>query len=100
MTTIAKKIVLSEQQAQDEGKLVRDNYSTIIANLEVECQVRLGTVTMNIAELNQLKQGQILPLSQKTHEPVDILLNNQLIARGNLMSIEDCFAIQVTEIIS
>jgi flagellar motor switch protein FliN len=100
MTVIAKKIVFSEPKTSTEDKLLNDNYSSIIGNLEVECQVRLGTITMTVAELHQLKQNQILTLNQKTYEPVDVLLNNQLIARGQLMSVEDCFAIQITEIIS
>lgn len=98
MTITAKKVALMEQQPTAEGHLVSPNYLGLVGDVEVECLVRLGTLTLTINELRQLKQGERLSLSQKTHEPVDIVLNNQVIARGELMSCEDYFAIQVTEV--
>ncbi len=103
MSITVKKIALSQQQPPPEGEgalLVNDNYLSIIASMEIECQVRLGSLTLTIEEFRQLKQGQILPLAQKTHEPIDVLVNNQVIARGELMSAGDCFAILITEISS
>ena len=97
MTITAKKIALLDQQPITNGQHVTDNYLGLVGDVQVECLVRLGTLTLTINELRQLKQGQQLALSQKTHEPVDIVLNNQVIARGELMSCEDCFAIQITE---
>ena len=98
MTITAKKISLLEQQPTAGGKPVSENHLGLVGNVEVECLVRLGTLTLTINELRQLKQGEQLSLTQKTHEPVDIVLNNQVIARGELMSCEDCFAIQITEV--
>ena len=99
MTITIKKISLCEQQpTADIGEMITSNNLGIVGDIEVSCLVRLGTLTMTIAELRQLRQGQTLSLQQKTHEPVDILLNNQLIARGELMSSDECFAIHITEV--
>ncbi len=98
MTITVKKLALSEHIEAREEKLQAEHCLEFIGGVEVECLVRIGTLTMTIAELRQLKQGQLLSLQQKTHEPVDILLNNQVIARGELMSIEEHFAIQITEV--
>ncbi len=98
MTITAKKIALLDQQPSTNGSPVSENYLNLVGDIEVECLIRLGTLTLTINELRQLKQGEQLSLDQKTHEPVDIVLNNQVIARGALMSCEDCFAIQITEI--
>ena len=98
MTITAKKIALLEQQPTTGGQPISENYLGLVGDIEVECLVRLGTLTLTINELRQLKQGECLSLSQKTHEPVDIILNNQVIARGELMSYEDCFAIQISEV--
>lgn len=100
MNNTVKKIALAEQHATAAGDLVMDNYLGLIGGLEVVCQVRIGTLNMTVADLSQLRQGQILSMQEKTHEPVDILLNNQLIARGDLMCCEDNFAIQLTEVCS
>lgn len=99
MTITVKKISIAEQPAVVEDKLaITENYLGLIGDVEVSCLVRLGTLTMTVAELRQLKQGQILPLNQKTYEPIDIVLNNQIIARGDLMSSDEHFAIQITEV--
>lgn len=99
MTITVKKISICEQQpTADNGDFIAANNLGIVGDIEVDCLVRLGTLTMTIAELRQLRQGQTLSLHQKTHEPVEILLNNQVIARGELMSSDDYFAIQVTEV--
>lgn len=100
MTITVKKIALSEQPTMSEGKFITDNHLGLIGGVEVECFVRLGTLTMTVAELYQLKQGKTISLQQKTYEPMDIILNNQVIARGELMSCEDNFAIQITEVCS
>ena len=98
MTITAKKITLLEQQPSADGKPVNENHLGLVGEVEVECLVRIGTLTLTINELRQLKQGECLSLKQKTHDPVDILLNNHVIARGELMCAEDCFAIHVTEV--
>ena len=98
MTITAKKIALLEQQPTAEGHPITENALGLVGEVAVECLIRLGTLTLTINELRQLKQGQCLSLTQKTYEPVDILLNTQVIARGELMRCEDCFAIKITEV--
>lgn len=99
MSITVKKIAMCEQHSTtDIGDFIADPHLGIVGNIEVDCLVRLGTLTLSIAELQKLRQGQTLSLQQKTYEPVDVLLNNQVIARGELMSSDNCFAIQITEI--
>ena len=98
MSITIKKVTLSDQPTAQEGRFVSDDYLGLIGSVEVTCMVRIGTLTLTVAELTQLKQGQCLTLAEKTNEPVDIVLNNQVIARGELMSCEDRFAVQITEV--
>ena len=98
MSITVKKIALPEQQPQIGGERLKNNYMNIVGGLNVECQVRLGTLTLSIAELNQLKEGQMLKLNQKTHEPVEILLNEEVIARGELMCVDEYFAVKIMEL--
>jgi flagellar motor switch protein FliN/FliY len=100
MSITVKKIALAEQQSQEESGLTNHNYLGLVQNIEVQCTVRIGTLNLTIAQLKELKSGQVLPLAQKTNESVDILLQDKVIARGELMSHEEHFAIQVTEVCS
>lgn len=100
MNTTVKKVTLMEQQstATNDSILMNETYLNVVGDVKIDCLVRLGTVTVTINELRQLKKGEVLSLHEKPYEPVDVLLNNQVIARGELMTCDDCFAIQITEI--
>ena len=98
MNISVKKVALAEQHSQNDGQVINNNYLGLVGNIEVQCSIRIGTLKMTIAELKQLKSGQTLQLDQKTNEPVELLLNDRVIARGELMSYEDNFAIQITEV--
>lgn len=101
MSITVKKVNLSEHASQSmEGQLLDKNYLGLVGDIEVQCTVRVGTLNLTIAELKELKSGQALNLDQQTHEPVEIILNDRVIARGELMSHEDHFAVQITEIAS
>lgn len=98
MSITVKKIALNEHSIQTEGEVINSNYLGLVGNIEVQCSVRVGTLTLTIAELRQLKTGQVLHLTQKTNDPIDIILNDQVIAKGELMSYDDQFAIQITQV--
>jgi flagellar motor switch protein FliN/FliY len=89
-----------EQQPtlQEDSPLANEHYLSLVGDVEVNCIVRLGSLQLTIHELGQLKVGQLLALQEKTDDPVDVLFNNHVIARGHLMNCDDYFAIQITEI--
>lgn len=98
MSINIKKIALSEQQCEPEGHIINKNYLGLVANIEVPCSIRIGTLNISIAELKDLKTGQLLHLEQKTNEPIELVFKDRVIAKGELMSFEDNFAIQITEV--
>lgn len=100
MTLSVKKISLPTHHHDNDGEHIAINTLGLVGDLEINCTARIGTLNLTIAELQALKQGQLLSLKQKTHEPVEIIVNQKVIARGNLMSRDDHFAIQLTEVAS
>lgn len=98
MSISIKKVVLADQQSQNDGQIINNNYLGLVGNIEVQCSIRIGTLNLTIAELKQLKSGQALQLEKKTNEPIELVLNDRVIAKGELMSFEDNFAIQITEV--
>jgi flagellar motor switch protein FliN len=100
MNTTVKKLALPELQATPHEAPLHPNYLGLVGDIEVQCTVRIGSLTLSIKELRQLHQGQLLPLAQKTTEPVDIILNDHLIAKGELMSCDNQYAVCITELLS
>jgi flagellar motor switch protein FliN len=73
-----------------------------ILRIPVVMQVIVGSVTMPVSNLMKLGRGAVVPLDQKIGEPVDVVVNGRLIARGEVVVVEDDntrFGVSLTEII-
>lgn len=74
------------------------NASRLIDHVEVELEVLLGSARLSVGELNRLAGGDVLPVDRTISEAVDIRVNGQVIARGEIVTVDDRFAVRVTEI--
>ena len=72
----------------------------IMAHVDVQLQVLLGDTTLSVTELLALKEGDTLPLRQKTNQPLAVLLNNQCVAYGKIVMVDDQYALQITQLIN
>ena len=59
----------------------------------------LGKAHMSVAQLLQLNRGSVLQLDRKVGEAIDIFVNNRLVARGEVVVVEDRLGVTMTEII-
>lgn len=72
----------------------------LILDISLDVTVELGRVRMLIKDVLELATGSIIELDRVAGEPVDVLVNGRLIAKGEVVVIEDNFGIRLTEIIS
>lgn len=70
-----------------------------IYNVPVQVSAVLGKTSMPISQLIKLGRGAILELDRKVGEPVDIVVNNRLVARGEVVLVDEHIGITMTEII-
>jgi flagellar motor switch protein FliN/FliY len=68
-------------------------------DIPVNITVVLGRTHMEVAELMALGKGDVVELDRKVGESIDILVNNRLVARGEVVLVEDQLGITLTEII-
>jgi len=71
-----------------------------VLDIPLEISVELGRARMLISELLQLGQGSVIELNKLAGEPVEIFINQKLIARGEVVVVNDKFAIKMTDILS
>jgi flagellar motor switch protein FliN/FliY len=71
-----------------------------ILDLPLEITVEIGRTKMLIKDLLKLTQGSIIELDRIAGEPVDIYVNGKLMAKGEVVVVNDRFGVRVTEIIS
>lgn len=72
----------------------------MLLDIQLQVTVELGRTKRSIKEILELSQGSIIELDKLAGEPVDILVNSKLIAKGEVVVIEENFGVRVTDIIS
>ena len=59
----------------------------------------LGKSTMQVSQLLKLGRGSVVELDRKVGEPIDIYVNNRLVARGEVVIVDERLGVTMTEII-
>lgn len=70
-----------------------------VYNIPVNVSAVLGKSTMQVSSLLKLGRGAVLELDRKVGEAIDIYVNNRLVARGEVVVVEDRLGVTMTEII-
>ena len=71
-----------------------------LLDIPLEITVQLGTTRMMIRELLQLGQGSVIELEKLAGEPMEIFANKRLVARGEVVVINEKFGVRLTDVIS
>ncbi|HYD99913.1 MAG TPA: flagellar motor switch protein FliN [Alphaproteobacteria bacterium] len=70
-----------------------------IYDIPVQISAVLGKATMQVSQLLKLGRGAVVELDRKVGEAIDIYVNNRLVARGEVVVVEDRLGVTMTEII-
>lgn len=84
------------------GSLVQPDSTNLnlLLDIPLKVTVELGRTQKQIKDILELSQGSIIELDKLAGEPVDILVNNKLIAKGEVVVIDENFGVRVTDIVS
>ncbi len=88
------------QNLNDESGKTLEQDIDFLLDIPVEITVELGTSRMLIKELLQLGQGSVIELEKLAGEPMEIRANSRLIARGEVVVVNEKFGVRLTDIIS
>ncbi len=88
------------QQFGPSGSATAQNDLDMILDIPVQMTVELGRTKMPIKNLLQLAQGSVIELSGVAGEPLDVMINNFLIAQGEVVVVNDKLGIRLTDIIT
>ncbi|MBM7579867.1 flagellar motor switch protein FliN/FliY [Jeotgalibacillus terrae] len=72
----------------------------LLLDIPLQVTVELGRTKRSVQEILELTSGSIIELDKLAGEPVDILVNNRLIAKGEVVVIEENFGVRLTDIVS
>lgn len=77
-----------------------ENNMNLLMDIPLKVTVELGRTQKQIKDILELSQGSIIELDKLAGEPVDILVNQKLIAKGEVVVIDENFGVRVTDIVS
>ncbi|MGG4488940.1 flagellar motor switch phosphatase FliY [Metabacillus idriensis] len=72
----------------------------MLLDIPLQVTVELGRTKRSVKEILELSSGSIIELDKLAGEPVDILINNKIVAQGEVVVIEENFGVRVTDILS
>lgn len=87
------------QKQEDRENEIYDKLRRFL-DIPLEVEVVIGTTTLTLGELLHLGQGSVIELEQNVETPVDIKVNGKLVAKGEIVIVEDKFGIRIIEIIA
>ncbi|RAR43346.1 flagellar motor switch phosphatase FliY [Paenibacillus sp. MDMC362] len=79
---------------------VDENNLNLLMDIPLKVTVELGRTQKQIKDILEMSQGSIIELDKLAGEPVDILVNHKLIAKGEVVVIDENFGVRVTDIVS
>ena len=95
------KRILDQVKAGDDSlnKLKVQNLDFIL-DIPLEVTVELGRTKVLVKDLLQMGQGSVIELDKLAGEPLEIIVNGKLVAKGEVVVVKEKFGVRLTEIIS
>lgn len=87
-------------EAAPENAEISTRRLDLLLDVPLDVTVELGRSRMSIQELLALSPGSVIELDKIAGEPLDIVVNDRLIARGEAVVVNDKFGIRITDIVS
>lgn len=71
----------------------------LVRDVQLDLKIELGRTHMHLEDVLRLRQGAVVPLDKLAGDPVDVYVNGRMIARGEVLVLNDNFCVRVTELI-
>ncbi len=72
----------------------------LVRDVELDVKIELGRTQMYLDDVLRLHKGSVVPLDKLAGDPVDIFVNGRLIARGEVLVLNDNFCVRVAELVA
>jgi flagellar motor switch protein FliN len=71
----------------------------LLLDVDIPIAVEVGRARMSLEDVLKLVPGSVIALDKKAEEPVDLRVNGKLIARGEVVLVDDCYGLRITQIV-
>ena len=96
---ILADIEAKEQDLSPQDALKNKINADVLQNIPVTISVEVGRTAIKIRDLMRLTQGSVVELDRLAGEPLDLLVNNTLVAQGEVVLINERYGVRLTSVI-
>lgn len=79
---------------------VNKDIESLLMDVSLNMKIEIGRTRLSIDQVLHLREGSVIELDKVAGDPVDILVNNRLVAKGEILVLNEAFCVRITEIVS
>jgi flagellar motor switch protein FliN/FliY len=90
---------ITETEVSPEAAIKNKINSEVLQNIPVTISVEVGRTSLKIRDLMRLTQGSVVELDRLAGEPLDLLVNNTLVAQGEVVLVNERYGVRLTSVV-
>jgi len=91
---------VKEKAAKKEDPVLSGRNYQLLADIPLRLSVEVGSSSLKLSHLLDLQEGSVVELDRQAHELLDIMVNGRLIAKGEVVTVNNRFGIRIVEVIA
>ncbi|MDR3578304.1 MAG: flagellar motor switch protein FliN [Anaerolineaceae bacterium] len=100
ITLGSERSELYDGAPRSKGKNPDGTSMELLMDVSLRVTVELGRTLMQLRQVLDLQQGSVVELERLAGDPVDVFINDRLMARGEVVVVDDKFGVRITELVS
>ena len=88
------------EEAQTQAAEVAAIHPAVLQNISVTMSIEVGRASIKIKDLLRLTQGSVVELDRIAGEPLDLLINNTVVAQGEVVLVNERYGIRLTRVVA
>ena len=98
--SVSSKMENIGEESNGKAKTSHPSNIDLLMDVSLRVSVELGRTRMQLAQILELQHGSVIELDRLAGDPVDIFVNDCIVARGEVVIVDDKFGVRITEMIS
>ena len=90
----------TEDKSQESSESKPSMNREVIQNIPIKLAIEVGRASLKIRDLMRLTQGSVVELDRLAGEPLDIVVNDTVVAQGEVVLVNDRYGVRLTKVVS
>lgn len=99
-TPVGVKAEAPAEKSDTKSNIFGESNIELLMDVSLRVTVELGRTRMKLAQILELQHGSVVELDRLAGDPVDIFVNDRMVAHGEVVIVDDKFGVRITEMVS